>query len=90
MIHALATLAPSIRKALPINLLVSGRGTPLADGRTLDPLDFVRTVRGGTPSPCRPSMVRLSAGRRGHDRRVLQTLCFVAGANSILLRREVC
>jgi biotin synthase len=80
MIHALATL-PKHPESVPINLLVQVEGTPLADGRQLDPLDFVRTIavaRITMPA----SMVRLSAGREGMSDE-LQTLCFVAGANSI-------
>jgi biotin synthase len=80
MIHALATL-PKHPESVPINLLVQVEGTPLADGRSLDPLDFVRTIavaRITMPA----SMVRLSAGREGMTDE-LQALCLVAGANSI-------
>jgi biotin synthase len=80
MIHALATLAKH-PESVPINLLVQVEGTPLADGRSLDKLDFVRTIavaRVTMPA----SMVRLSAGREGMTDE-LQTLCFLAGANSI-------
>ncbi|MGE4220568.1 MAG: biotin synthase BioB [Alphaproteobacteria bacterium] len=80
MIHALATL-PAHPESVPINLLVQVEGTPLADGRTVDPLDFVRTVavaRIAMPA----SMVRLSAGREDMSDE-MQALCFLAGANSI-------
>lgn len=80
MIHALATL-PEHPESVPINLLVQVEGTPLADGRALDPLDFVRTVavaRITMPA----SVVRLSAGREDMTDE-LQTLCLLAGANSI-------
>src|SRR5215468_4639602 len=43
MIAALATL-PAHPESVPINLLVQVEGTPLATGRTLDPLEFVRTI----------------------------------------------
>jgi biotin synthase len=80
MIVALATL-PAHPESVPINMLVQVEGTPLATGRTLDPIEFVRTVavaRITMPA----SVVRLSAGRE-HMREETQALCFVAGANSI-------
>ncbi len=80
MIAALATL-PAHPESVPINLLVRVEGTPLAGGAALDPLDFVRTIavaRITMPA----SMVRLSAGRE-HMSEETQTLCFLAGANSI-------
>jgi biotin synthase len=80
MIHALATL-PAHPESVPINLLVQVEGTPLADGRAVDPLDFVRTIavaRIAMPA----AMVRLSAGREDMSDE-MQALCFLAGANSI-------
>jgi biotin synthase len=80
MIHALATL-PVHPESVPINMLVRVEGTPLADGASLDPIDFVRTIavaRITMPS----SMVRLSAGREDMTDE-MQALCFLAGANSI-------
>lgn len=80
MIHSLATM-PRHPESVPINLLIQVEGTPLADGRALDPLDFVRTIavaRVTMPA----SMVRLSAGREDMTDE-LQTLCLLAGANSI-------
>jgi len=80
MIHTLATL-PEHPQSVPINLLVQVEGTPLADGRTLDPFEFVRTIavaRITMPA----SMVRLSAGREDMNDE-MQALCFLAGANSI-------
>src|SRR5690606_36982743 len=79
-IHTLATL-PEHPQSVPINLLVQVEGTPLADGRTLDPFEFVRTIavaRITMPA----SMVRLSAGREDMNDE-MQALCFLAGANSI-------
>ena len=55
--------------------------TPLATGRTLDPIEFVRTIavaRITMPA----AMVRLSAGRQEMSDET-QALCFLAGANSI-------
>ena len=80
MIVALATL-PAHPESVPINLLMQVEGTPLATGRALDPLEFVRTIavaRITMPA----SVVRLSAGRE-HMSEETQALCFVAGANSI-------
>jgi biotin synthase len=79
----IATLAglPVHPESVPINMLVRVEGTPLAHSKTLDPLDFVRTIavaRITMPA----SMVRLSAGREDMSEET-QALCFVAGANSI-------
>ena len=68
-------------ESVPINELVQVPGTPLADGETLDPFEFVRTVavaRLMMPD----SAVRLSAGRTEMSDE-LQALCFTAGADSI-------
>jgi biotin synthase len=80
MILALATL-PAHPESVPINMLVQVGGTPLATGRTLDPIEFVRTIavaRITMPA----SVVRLSAGREDMSEET-QALCFLAGANSI-------
>ncbi|MCH9698938.1 MAG: biotin synthase BioB [Gammaproteobacteria bacterium] len=79
----LQTLAnmPKHPESVPINLLVQVEGTPLATTDKLDPLDFVRTLavaRIMMPS----SRVRLSAGRTDMSDE-MQTLCFLAGANSV-------
>jgi len=80
MIHALANL-PVHPESVPINLLVQVEGTPLNGAAALDPIDFVRTIavaRITMPE----SMVRLSAGREDMSDET-QTLCLLAGANSI-------
>ena len=80
MIATLASL-PVHPESVPINMLVRVEGTPLADARPLDPLDFVRTIavaRITMPA----SVVRLSAGREDMSEET-QALCFLAGANSI-------
>jgi biotin synthase len=85
MIATLANL-PEHPESVPINMLVRVEGTPLADqrtqkGRAIDPLDFVRTI--AVARICMPkSVVRLSAGREDMSEET-QTLCFLAGANSI-------
>jgi biotin synthase len=80
MIATLASL-PQHPESVPINMLVRVAGTPLADERALDPLDFVRTI--AVARICMPgSVVRLSAGREDMSEET-QALCFLAGANSI-------
>jgi len=80
LVAQLANLDP-YPESVPINLLVQVEGTPLADTKALDPLDFVRTI-----AVARITMpmarVRLSAGRQQMSEAV-QALCFLAGANSI-------
>lgn len=78
----LANLAPA-PESVPINSLVPVTGTPLANTKSIDPIEFVRTI--ATARILMPkSMVRLSAGRT-HMSDELQALCFFAGANSIFL-----
>jgi biotin synthase len=80
MLHALATL-PEHPESVPINLLVRVAGTPLAESKDIDPLDFVRVIAAARVlMPA--SMVRLSAGREAMSDET-QLLCFMAGANSI-------
>jgi biotin synthase len=80
MIVTLASL-PVHPESVPINLLVQVAGTPLATGRRLDPIDFVRTIAVARITMPQ-SMVRLSAGRQEMSDET-QALCFLAGANSI-------
>lgn len=80
LIAELAALDPP-PESVPINMLVSVPGTPLANTPALDAFEFVRTIavaRITMPT----SVVRLSAGRLQMGE-VLQALCFFAGANSI-------
>lgn len=72
---------PKAPESVPINNLVPIPGTPLADEDRLDPFEFVRTIAAARimmPT----SWVRLSAGRQAMSEE-LQTLCFLAGANSM-------
>jgi biotin synthase len=84
LIAELANLDP-YPESVPINHLVQVEGTPLHDrfhGEiALDPLEFVRTIAAARITMPK-AMVRLSAGRREFSDAV-QTLCFMAGANSI-------
>ena len=79
-IAKLANLNP-YPESVPINHLVPVAGTPWAEQKGVDPLEFVRTIaiaRITMPT----ARVRLSAGRQELGRAV-QAMCFMAGANSI-------
>ena len=80
MIVALATL-PQHPQSVPINRLVRVKGTPLAETKELDGLEFVRTIAVARIAMPR-SVVRLAAGREKMSDE-LQALCFMAGAASI-------
>ncbi|MGB4345672.1 MAG: biotin synthase BioB [Burkholderiaceae bacterium] len=80
LIAQLANLNP-YPESVPVNHLVAVEGTPLADAEALDPLEFVRTIAVARITMPK-ARVRLSAGRRQLGEGV-QTLCYLAGANSI-------
>ncbi len=76
----LANLMPQ-PESVPINMLVKIKGTPLANVEDLDSFDFIRCI--AVARIIMPkSHVRLSAGR-SHMNEQMQSLCFLAGANSI-------
>jgi biotin synthase len=80
LLHQLATM-PQHPESVPVNMLVRVEGTPLADEADLDPFDFIRTI--AVARIIMPkSHVRLSAGREEMNDQ-LQSLAFLAGANSI-------
>jgi biotin synthase len=79
-IAKLANLNP-YPESVPINHLVPVAGTPLADQKGVDPLEFVRTIAIARITMPK-ARVRLSAGRQELGRAV-QAMCFMAGANSI-------
>jgi len=80
MLQILASMNPH-PESVPINALVAVKGTPLADRPKVDPLDLVRMV--AVARILMPhARVRLSAGRAELSREA-QTLCLLAGANSI-------
>ena len=80
LLQTLANLSPP-PESVPINNLIKIEGTPLADLDDIDPFDFVRTI--AVARILMPkAYVRLSAGRENMNDQ-LQTLCFLAGANSI-------
>ncbi|WP_438979254.1 biotin synthase BioB [Polynucleobacter sp.] len=82
----LANLSP-YPESVPINHLVPVAGTPLADQKPLDPLEFVRTIAVARITMPR-ARVRLSAGRQEFGRAV-QAMCFQAGANSIFYGEQL-
>ncbi|MER9464084.1 biotin synthase BioB [Mesorhizobium sp. M0387] len=84
-IDMLVTLAnlPEHPQSVPINMLIPIAGTPLADAKPIEPIEFVRVIalaRIMMPK----SHVRLSAGRTAMTDE-MQALCFFAGANSIFV-----
>ena len=82
MLTILANL-PEHPESVPINMLIPIPGTPLANAKPIEPIDFVRTIalaRIMMPE----SYVRLSAGRTAMSDE-MQALCFFAGANSIFV-----
>lgn len=86
MIKSLANL-PKHPESVPINLLIRVKGTPLEDAETIDPLDFVRTIA-VTRIVMPQSYVRLAAGRTEMSPE-MQTLCYLAGVNSIFLGQRL-
>jgi len=72
---------PKHPESVPINRLIPIKGTPLESTPPIDNFEFIRTIaiaRIIMPT----SVVRLSAGRENMSEE-MQTLCFLAGANSI-------
>jgi len=70
-------------ESVPVNMLVRVEGTPLEAEEKLDIFEFIRTI--ATARVLMPSsFVRLSAGRLQMSEEA-QTLCFLAGANSIFM-----
>jgi biotin synthase len=68
-------------ESVPINKLIKIPGTPLAGQEEVDCFDFIRTI--AVARILMPkSYIRLSAGRESMSDE-MQSLCFLAGANSI-------
>lgn len=80
LIASLANLDPQ-PESVPINQLIKVEGTPLENAEDLDWTEFVRTIAVARITMPK-SYVRLSAGRTSMPE-AMQTLCFMAGANSI-------
>ncbi len=72
---------PTQPESVPINMLVKVEGTPLADVDDLESFDFIRCIAVARIMMPK-SHVRLSAGRSEMNEQ-MQSLCFLAGANSI-------
>lgn len=80
LLFELATL-PIHPESVPINMLVSMQGTPLAEVDKLDVTEWIRTI--AVARIIMPkSYIRLSAGRESLSD-ADQTLAFMAGANSL-------
>lgn len=86
LIAQLANL-PKAPESVPINNLVPIPGTPLANVNPVDGVEFVRTIAAARIT-MPTSYVRLSAGRHEMSEE-LQTLCFLAGANSIFYGEQL-
>ena len=86
LIKTLANLNPQ-PESVPINVLVKVKGTPLYEQKEIDPFELVRSIA-TTRILIPKAKVRLSAGRleMSHE---LQTLCFLAGANSIFIGEKL-
>jgi biotin synthase len=80
MLHTLSTM-PQHPESVPINALVSIKGTPLENQPKVDIWDMIKMI--ATARILMPgAMIRLSAGRTEMSISD-QALCFLAGANSI-------
>lgn len=80
LLHTLATMSKH-PESVPVNALITNKGTPLEDAETVPVWDLCRMI--ATSRIIMPqSMVRLSAGRVSLSQPE-QALCFMAGANSI-------
>ena len=80
LLHTLSNLMPP-PESVPVNVLVPIEGTPLENQGRVDTFDLVRMIA-TTRIVIPTAMVRLSAGREALSE-LEQSLCFLAGANSI-------
>ena len=80
LLAQLANLSPQ-PESVPINMLVKIEGTPLSDVADLDHFEFIRCIAVARIMMPK-SHVRLSAGRDAMNEQ-MQSMCFLAGANSI-------
>lgn len=84
-LHTLATL-PTPPSSVPVNVLARVEGTPLANEKEIDPLDYVRFVAAARVLMPK-SYIRLTGGRHQLSPET-HALCFFAGANSIHFATE--
>lgn len=80
MLHTLSTL-PKQPDSVPINALVPIKGTPLATNPFVDIWDMARMIAMARILMPK-AMIRIAAGRESMSI-TEQTICFIAGANSI-------
>lgn len=80
LLAQLANLSPQ-PESVPINMLVKIEGTPLSNVDDLDHFEFIRCIAVARIMMPK-SHVRLSAGRDAMNEQ-MQSMCFLAGANSI-------
>lgn len=74
---------PEPLESIPINRLIAVKGTPLEGTPQIDNIEFIRTI--AVARVLNPEAnIRLSAGRVDMSDE-MQTLCFMAGANSIFI-----
>ncbi|MCO4795519.1 MAG: biotin synthase BioB [Bacteriovoracaceae bacterium] len=86
MIKILANMSPQ-PESVPINALVATEGTPLQDMKKVSIWKWVRTI--ATARITLPkTFIRLAAGRYGRTQEE-QTLCLLAGANSIFTGEQL-
>ncbi|MEM9943873.1 MAG: biotin synthase BioB, partial [Planctomycetota bacterium] len=86
LLMTLANLNPH-PDSVPINNLVKVAGTPMEETEDIEPIDFVRTI--AVARILMPkAYVRLSAGRNEMSDE-MQTLCFLAGANSLFYGEQL-
>ena len=86
LLQQLAALRPH-PESVPINMLVRVEGTPLGKMQALDAMEMVRAI--ATARILMPaSRVRLAAGRKQLSAEAV-TLCFLAGANSIVVGEKL-
>ena len=79
-LHSLHRMQPR-PNSITINKLVPIPGTPLENNKMVDHFEIIRTI--ATARIIMPAaIIRLSAGRESMSEE-MQTLCFLAGANSI-------
>ena len=86
LIKTLANLDPQ-PESVPINVLVKVKGTPVQGKEDVDSFELIRSIA-TTRILISKAKVRLSAGRLEMSQE-LQTLAFLAGANSIFMGEKL-
>ncbi|MCH9632065.1 MAG: Biotin synthase [Chlamydiae bacterium] len=86
LIQTLSSFNPH-PESVPINRLIPIKGTPFGEKKQVSIWDLIRTIAVAKISMPR-SMIRLSAGREKMTS-AEQSLCFLAGANSIFIGEKL-